>query len=287
MQLNYILPSIAFVASYVSAQDLSYTIGFQQFFSQNAPSGQPAAIVKAVLNGESNPTDHNYFGIVPTQNAQTGTGTCCIQGSENEARLCGVAGSCCASCSVTASSSESTVVIDDKNETQNSTLVISFGSYLEGRWTTDGSDPAMCETDAFITKISCSGDRCDNIDIGCRKSEGLKYGSQTSETVKICNKNHNKIGQCSHNQVAVGVTCEDDDCAIMTLKCQDVKVNETQVQFSDNENDGCYWTGWFSEEDQNYQTCEQNNAFLRGLTCDGHLCDNISMWCCSAKTNNA
>ncbi len=72
----------------------------------------------------------------------------------------------------------------------------------------------------------------------------------------------------------------------MTLKCQDVKANGTALSFSDNDNDGCYWTSWFSEEDQNFQTCEQNNAFLRGLSCDDDLCNNVSMWCCSAKSSN-
>lgn len=193
-------------------------------------------------------------------------GMMCVRGVEAERKYCGSEGKCCT------------------YGTQSQQVFITTNLLT----TTNRGSPALCTDNTFVRNVTCAGKCCTDVTAGCMTIKDLSYGEISMTTVDISNANFATSGFCASGTVGTGLTCKQggyDNCAVINMQCRNV-LNESAVpvKFAETEAEGCYWTANFSEEGaneyKNIGSCNNGNAFLRGLSCSGSKCDNMSAYCC-------
>jgi hypothetical protein len=131
----------------------------------------------------------------------------------------------------------------------------------------------------------------------CMDMQGITWGPITMTTDWVV-KDRNQF--CDAGMVGVAMKCRDGDvdeveyvnCANINLTCRNLlDSNNVPLKIANSEEEGCYWTGEFSEEGfddgANRGSCLNGNSYLRGLSCSGKFCNSVRMFCCPRMPFNS
>ncbi len=157
---------------------------------------------------------------------------------------------------------------------------------------------AYCaSTTEAVAGVRCSGSYCDNVGIRCQTlptnitvtgnhhsdtfSEEGYYGTNSttgwyqsdSDNSHVCNWGKESPG------IVTGMRCSGSYCDNITLECATPRalVNGTveRVRFT-----GCYWTGYYSEEDPWVSWDPSQEKYIAGVQCSGSYCDDKRYYIC-------
>lgn len=141
--------------------------------------------------------------------------------------------------------------------------------------TSEELPPVSCPSGYVADAMKCTGSNCDNVALHCgdigRAASDQRWSALISEEAP---NNHVK---CGPNRFMMGVSCTGSYCDNMAIQCATF-ANTTRGADSD-----CYWSPWFSEEQQ-FQYLLTDYA-AAGIQCDGSFCDNISIYACPVVRN--
>ena len=147
---------------------------------------------------------------------------------------------------------------------------------LSGFWTTITSDeyaPLSCPSGYLVDAMEALGSDSDNIALHCgsigRAASNQAWSAYFSE------EGPKNWDICGTNRFIVGIACKGDYCDDISIQC---------ASFANTaRGSNCYWTPWFSEEQQ-YQYLFSGYA-AAGIQCSGSNCDNMSIYACPIVLN--
>jgi hypothetical protein len=153
------------------------------------------------------------------------------------------------------------------------------------------NNECSCPPNQFAVGAKCNGRYCDDLTWTCASAtdeRGVRYSFVPAQVQSLAQRTTDNEPPiiCPSYQVAVGVRCQGRYCDNMYLECAPVVPSpdqhnfDTTVEMGETEEQGCYWSPFFSEENQNWQQCSADGKWVRGLKCTGRYCDNLSLFCC-------
>jgi len=146
---------------------------------------------------------------------------------------------------------------------------------FSGFWTALTSEeypPVSCPSGYVSDAMQATGSNSDNVGLHCGYIGRSAYGQAWSVYFSEEGVNWNA---CGTNRVMVGIACSGNYCDNVSIEC---------ASFSNvTRGSNCYWTAWFSEEQQ-YDYLMSGYAAV-GLQCRGNNCDDMSIYACPVILN--
>ncbi len=135
-------------------------------------------------------------------------------------------------------------------------------------FTSDEQPPVICPLNTFVTGITCTGSRCDNVGITCTRPGGASWATGPTPRAYFSDETPGQ-SNCLPGEAIVGLTCQGSNCDNLSIMC---------ARASGQNFIGCGQTGSVSEENGSLQVPAGEVA--RGMTCAGRQCDNKTLIAC-------
>ncbi len=138
-------------------------------------------------------------------------------------------------------------------------------------FTSDEQPPVICPLNEFVTGITCTGSRCDNVGITCTRPGGVTWATGPRSKPYFSDESPGR-SNCLPGEGIVGLTCQGSNCDNLSIMC----ARPSAPTFI-----ACGQTSSVSEENGSLRLPAGEVA--RGMTCAGRQCDNKTIIIPNAK----
>nr|VFK78670.1 MAG: Necrosis inducing protein (NPP1) [Candidatus Kentron sp. SD] len=144
--------------------------------------------------------------------------------------------------------------------------------YLTGWFSEEGTAKKTCQSGHVVSRVECSGSRCDNKRLKCCHIPGLALSGSRTNSLFISEEQPD--WWYAHNgKAVVGMKCRGDYCDDISLVLESVSGPGASVNG--------WWTSSFSEEERE-GGCDPRpgiDEYIAGAACTGSYCDNLMLYC--------
>jgi hypothetical protein len=157
--------------------------------------------------------------------------------------------------------------------------------------------PKICPTDQFVIAMRCTGGYCGKLDIQCARHTGITWGGNMAFLPYLGNplkpatvtrdhrdfftrvtsgrdKRIDKV-RCPDGMAITGLNCAGKNCGMISVLCAQIRGASLN---------SCQNSGSFSEEQGGVMLLDRDRL-IRGMSCKGKYCDNITLNTCRRSRN--
>lgn len=138
----------------------------------------------------------------------------------------------------------------------------------------DETPPAVCDPGSFVEKVTCTGNRCDNVQIACQPRPGASIG-QAQWTPWFSEEGSGR-GRCPAKHFIAGLACQKGWCDNVSLYCVEI-TNATTGACTDTRFTGSGAQKTVSVLDSPDFDKSGQKFLASELKCKGGWCSQVSM----------